>query len=194
MTQTKEEIKAANKRWMDANKEKTKADSKKWRDANREKVRENSRKWRDENREKVRASNKKWRDNNKEKTREIQRRWQENNPIKVAQYGKKWADAHKEEIHWYNKGHYNKDEDKNRHLIVRYGITLIEYNKMFETQGGRCYLCDRAFPILCVDHDHVSKKVRALLCHDCNTGLGKFQDNPDVLLKAAEYLKKEAIA
>jgi len=30
--------------------------------------------------------------------------------------------------------------------------------------------------------------VRGLLCNQCNVGLGALQDNPTILLKAAQYL------
>ena len=43
---------------------------------------------------------------------------------------------------------------------------------------------------LCIDHDHTTGKVRGMLCHDCNTSLGKFRDNPDILRKAADYLER----
>jgi len=44
-------------------------------------------------------------------------------------------------------------------------------------------------PRLAVDHDHKNGEVRGLLCHRCNVGLGNFQDNPELLLKAYKYLK-----
>ncbi len=39
-----------------------------------------------------------------------------------------------------------------------------------------------------IDHDHSTGKVRGLLCSCCNTGIGMFKDNPDVLDRAAFYL------
>lgn len=69
---------------------------------------------------------------------------------------------------------------------------------MHEEQGGECAICDAEIPAVsedrylsaCVDHDHKTGKVRGLLCWDCNVGLGKFLDNPDLLVSAAEYLRK----
>ena len=41
----------------------------------------------------------------------------------------------------------------------------------------------------CCDHDHVTEKFRAWLCHDCNRGLGFLGDDPDKCHRAAEYLR-----
>lgn len=39
-----------------------------------------------------------------------------------------------------------------------------------------------------VDHCHKTGKVRGILCAECNSGLGKFKDRPEFLIKAVEYL------
>lgn len=76
-----------------------------------------------------------------------------------------------------------------------YGISEADVEAMRVAQRGLCDLCGRPEAEtrggrLCVDHDHASGAVRALLCHDCNTGLGKFQDDPELLRKAALYVER----
>lgn len=39
-----------------------------------------------------------------------------------------------------------------------------------------------------LDHDHVTGEFRAYLCDSCNVGLGKFNDDPDMLKRAIAYL------
>jgi hypothetical protein len=40
-----------------------------------------------------------------------------------------------------------------------------------------------------LDHCHNTNKFRGWLCHKCNRGIGNFDDNTDLLMKAVEYLK-----
>ena len=54
-----------------------------------------------------------------------------------------------------------------------------------ENQCAICYM-DLATPTL--DHDHNSREVRGLLCHQCNLGLGAFDDNPVKIANAIRYL------
>jgi len=60
---------------------------------------------------------------------------------------------------------------------------------MLAEQGGRCGLCRRkSKKTLAVDHCHKTRRIRRLLCNDCNSMLGFAGDDPDVLVMAAVYL------
>ncbi|MGZ4508989.1 MAG: endonuclease VII domain-containing protein [Blastococcus sp.] len=78
------------------------------------------------------------------------------------------------------------------HLKRRYGITAEEADALLAAQGGLCAIC-RAAPAVHVDHDHVTGAVRALLCFNCNGGLGQFKDNPVALHAAAYYVQAHTI-
>lgn len=76
--------------------------------------------------------------------------------------------------------------------LRKYGLTEDEYDFIFEQQGGSCKLCSFKPRIrnLAIDHDHRTGKVRGLLCNECNLGLGKFKDDPELLKEAAKYLEE----
>ncbi len=79
---------------------------------------------------------------------------------------------------------------KERRLLRTYGISIKEFTAMQVEQGGLCKMgCGKIGSS--VDHSHSSGKIRGLLCSNCNTGLGLFNDNPELLRKAAEYVEKE---
>lgn len=85
-------------------------------------------------------------------------------------------------------------------LKDRFGITLKQYDILFESQNGRCAIClKEETRIVCgkvaklsVDHDHETGRVRALLCHKCNAGLGLFNDSLGLVLAAVDYLEHHA--
>jgi hypothetical protein len=87
---------------------------------------------------------------------------------------------------------------RNSELTKKYGITLDQFEKLLESQGGACAICGTKEPkgrgSFNVDHDHDSGKVRSLLCHHCNTGLGAFRDDARILAKAAAYLQNHETA
>ena len=77
-------------------------------------------------------------------------------------------------------------------LKQNYGITLNQYNFLLEKQRGLCSICFKKElgKKLAVDHCHKSKKIRGLLCQNCNIGIGVFKDDTLLLRSAIEYLSK----
>jgi len=93
------------------------------------------------------------------------------------------------------KERYRTNPDVHREYLLKrkYNLSLEDYDKLIEQQDGKCAICNTENPgghhkRFVVDHNHKTGEVRALLCSTCNTGLGNFYDNPQILLKAAEYL------
>lgn len=103
---------------------------------------------------------------------EYQREWCKKNPEKVKAINEKW---------------------NRKNNLKMYGIDPDIYKTMFDAQQGCCQIChrhQREFKRrLSVDHDHLTGKVRGLLCASCNSGLGQLHDSPDLLRFAAEYIE-----
>lgn len=106
---------------------------------------------------------------------------------------KKWALENTEKVkekarQWYLKNKLPSfDARKNVLLIKRYGISLDTYNSLVVKQNSCCAICGETRKLY-VDHNHITNKVRGLLCRECNVGLGYFKDNKSILLEAVEYL------
>jgi hypothetical protein len=75
------------------------------------------------------------------------------------------------------------------HLKRRYGLTSADVEAMIEQQGGVCAICQER-PPQHVDHDHVSGRVRGVLCSCCNQALGNARDRTDILRSAIDYLER----
>ncbi len=89
-------------------------------------------------------------------------------------------------------------------LIKNYGIDIDQYGWLLEKGERVCWICRkpetaklgrsakrraRRVPALNVDHIHdATKKIRGLLCYNCNTGIGYFQHDIENLEMAAAYL------
>ena len=87
----------------------------------------------------------------------------------------------------------NKNFNRRKNVILKnvYGITLDDYNRMFNEQNGKCAICQRhqneLTKSLCVDHNHKTKQIRALLCITCNTDLASVENR---LEEMTNYLNK----
>ena len=127
--------------------------------------------------------NKAWHARNKERHVAAVNRWREKNREQYLAY-----------LERYNAADQRKRRDRAGHLRRRYGITLEDYDRMLETQGGGCAICGRPPRTdisLHVDHDHETGRIRGLLCFPCNNTLGDFKDDPKRLYAAADYLSRD---
>ena len=80
-----------------------------------------------------------------------------------------------------------------RHYLKQYGLTAEQYRDMLVGQAGRCLVCLRvSAKTLVVDHDHVTGRVRGLLCHPCNLAIGQLGDDASRLDRGAAYLRAAA--
>lgn len=101
---------------------------------------------------------------------------------------------------WREKNGHGDNPDTARAAYLRrkYGITVQEYEEMLAGQNGRCASCGSTEPgngrsgeprqFFSVDHDHVTGKIRGLLCQPCNLALGFADDDPNRLLALAAYV------
>lgn len=85
-------------------------------------------------------------------------------------------------------------KEHSRGLKRHYGITLGEYNEMLADQSGCCACCNRHESNfkrrLHVDHDKETGAIRALLCTECNPGIGYFKHSVERMQQGIDYLKK----
>ncbi len=106
-----------------------------------------------------------------------------------------WDIKNKEKRTLITKRYVESGKPRIARLKKRYGISKEDYESMLEKQSRSCAICFSEVPLgrysfFAVDHDHVTRKIRGLLCTNCNRGLGFFKDNIELLRKALNYLKK----
>ena len=77
-----------------------------------------------------------------------------------------------------------------KHALSKYGLSLEDYDILLKEQNYTCVICNckNKKDKLSVDHCHRTNKVRGLLCNRCNWAIGKLNDDPELLRKAADYL------
>jgi len=108
---------------------------------------------------------------------------------------RKWREAHPQ-------GVYESRIQKRASRLKKYGLTAEQYTVLNTDQNGACAICGLPETARCnngnigplsIDHCHSTGKVRGLLCSSCNTGLGRFKDDLDLLASAASYLINSGI-
>jgi len=119
-------------------------------------------------------------------------------PEKQATKQVAWRTANPEKVLAQNKRHYDADPERSKAIVRKsqlkrwYGLTPEDYDALLEKQNGVCAICKQVCVSgrrLAVDHDHITGKVRGLLCCKCNRGLGNFGDDVSRIKQALEYLQ-----
>ncbi len=120
------------------------------------------------------------------------------NPVPYIARVKRWQQENAERLNAYHREYRQRPERKTReretYLLRKYGITLEDYDRRLEEQGGVCAICKEARPeerTLHVDHDHVTGKIRGLLCFRCNNAIGDLRDDIDLVFRMLDYLDRD---
>jgi hypothetical protein len=121
------------------------------------------------------ARNKKYHETHKEVINARKRKYYAAHKEAKAHYRARYRETHSNELKAY---HYKR----------MYGISLTDLDMMQNAQDGCCKICGKR-KLLVLDHDHITRKVRGLLCRLCNKGLGHFGDDPNNLASAIQYLR-----
>lgn len=121
------------------------------------------------------------------------------NPEPTKEASRKYAAKKRaEDPDYWRKYKRSIDSD----MKYRHSITWGQWREILDGQHGNCYLCTEpldpeASRGVHVDHDHAccpgdrscGKCIRGLSCHRCNTGIGAFEDDPDLMLRVAINLE-----
>jgi hypothetical protein len=118
------------------------------------------------------------------------RKWRLDNPGRREKYNPSHNARY---LRWVkNNPDRNKEIQKRSRLWRAFGLTLEDYFAMLESQHGLCAICQKPpkeGTFLAVDHNHITGKIRGLLCWRCNSSLGKFNDDYMLVRRAADYLE-----
>lgn len=120
-----------------------------------------------------------------------------------------WSKEYKREyMRKYRLKRYHEDPEfrakaleraRNNKRKAKFGIGNAEVAELLDGQDGVCMICMSPLVLYAaterhkaahVDHDHKSGQIRGILCNNCNNGLGRFKDDPDLLRAAVWYLTR----
>lgn len=157
--------------------------------------------WRQKNRERLRERKKEYERTHREQTLAMKRREYWRHRERYVEQSRASYRKNKEERLRYSREYVARNREKTLrymtewHMRRWYRLAISDYDRMLESQNGRCAICGTTVPgrgrkRFCIDHDHVAGKVRGLLCMACNIGIGMFCDDIEKTEAALAYLKK----
>jgi hypothetical protein len=128
------------------------------------------------------------------------REWYERNKAKAKASAKAWKKRNPDKMRAISRARHLRrkasGEYRAEHLRNRYGITPDDENALWESQDGRCAICQREldrtdYRRTHLDHNHDTGAVRGFLCIACNQGIGRLGDDPKRIAAALVYLAKK---
>ena len=75
-----------------------------------------------------------------------------------------------------------------RHKLKKMGASIEDYEVRINGQGGVCAICTKILTRPYIDHDHVTGKIRGILCQQCNTALGFVGDDVGIISTMLAYI------
>lgn len=133
---------------------------------------------------KRRAWNREYYQRNREKRDAYRKKWR----LRNLEYQRKAEKKRKEK---YFSNPIFKERERLRKNAKRRGVTVEQYIALEKESCGVCGKRYKGVRSMVVDHCHRSGVVRGTLCRKCNAGIGMFNDDPDLLYKAAEWVMQQ---
>ena len=128
---------------------------------------------------------------NPEKVKGYHKKYYQVNRIKRLKASRQWRLKNAKRMKKWFKQRVLSGKKKEDTLKHSYRITLLQFEQMKNKQKNKCKICKQIFiRTPHVDHCHKTNKIRGLLCSSCNSGLGLFKDNSQILKQAIKYLIK----
>jgi hypothetical protein len=191
--------------WYLNNKQKVKNRAYNWAKNNPERIKQIKQKWRTNNKDVAKALSFSWKKNNLERVKRVNKQWYKKNidsikskrtMLKDAGYYREYYKKNAERLRSQQNARRLKNPEKFKEIsrksgrkfrYRKYGISNQEYIILSKEQKYLCKICKEKKKLF-VDHCHKTGKVRGLLCHTCNAGIGLLRDNKTILLSAIDYL------
>lgn len=117
------------------------------------------------------------------------------NKKKYAERSKKYRAKNQDKIRLKEAARERNPEVSRRYQLKRrFGITPEQYQELLDKQDGNCAVCGKHHSEfnkrLAVDHDHITSEIRGLLCFTCNHRVVGRHRDPELLQRAANYLRE----
>lgn len=114
----------------------------------------------------------------------------------LAKKAKDYRLKNRDNLNSQRRRYYHSVPDKWRDTFLKrkYGLSLADWERMFNAQGRKCAICEdietpgRGWQ---TDHCHTTGRVRGILCHHCNSLIGHAKESKRIMLKAVEYISCE---